>query len=125
MASEPLNEPILSYGPGSPERSELRAEIARQSDNPAFIPLRLGGASGAATLPMRAPHRHDLHLGDYEVATAQDVRRAISRALAARSDWAARDLESRTAIFRRAAELLEGRFRQRLNAATVLGQSKT
>ncbi|HWA75123.1 MAG TPA: L-glutamate gamma-semialdehyde dehydrogenase [Polyangiaceae bacterium] len=126
MASEPANEPVLGYAPGSAERAELRAEIARQKAHPVFVPLRIAGEQrGQGTLPIRCPQAHALNLGEYATATRADVNRAIETALAARTTWAARDQASRSAIFLRAAERLAGPLRQRLNAATLLGQSKT
>jgi 1-pyrroline-5-carboxylate dehydrogenase len=91
------------------------------------VRLRIGADSldGEGTTPIRSPHRHALGLGEAAQASAVDVRRAIAAALEARSSWAATDLATRTRIFRRAAELLSGPRRQRLNAATLLGQSKT
>ncbi len=86
------------------------------------------GTDGVETnewVPIRAPHRHALALGEYALGDTEHARRAIDAALAAREDWASRDLESRAAVFRRAADLLAGPFRMRLNAATMLGQSKT
>lgn len=92
-----------------------------------FAPLRIAGEErgGGAPLPLRSPQCHTLNLGEHATATRGDVRRAIESALSARSGWAARDQASRSAIFMRAAELLAGPWRQRLNAATLLGQSKT
>ncbi len=123
----PANEPVLQYGPGSPERRELRAEIARQSQAPVHVRLRIGADAldGEGTVPVRSPHRHAQGLGEAAQASAADVRSAIAAALEARSSWAATDLATRARIFRRAAELLAGPRRQRLNAATLLGQSKT
>jgi len=123
----PTNEPVLQYGPGSPERAELRAEVERQSQNPIEIPLRIGGMALTPGEPvvLRAPHRHTLELGAAFSASAEHVQRAIQAALEARASWAETELTARTAIFRRAADLLSGPRRQRLNAATLLGQSKT
>jgi 1-pyrroline-5-carboxylate dehydrogenase len=121
------NEPVLGYAPGSPERTELRREIALQIAAPASIAPQIGGErrqTGAPAL-IRAPHRHALVIGEAFQASREDARAAIESALAARTSWANTDFESRAAIFSRAAELLAGRFRQRLNAATLLGQSKT
>ncbi len=127
MVTEPCNEPVRSYAPGSVEREELRREVARQANTPVRVPLRIGGQASAAgqTQAIRAPHRHSLVLGEYETATREDVTRAIDAALSARAAWAARDQRARSAVFLRAAELLAGPWRQRLNAATLLGQSKT
>jgi 1-pyrroline-5-carboxylate dehydrogenase len=123
----PTNEPVLEYGPNSPERAALRAEVQRQSRTPIAIPLRIGSQTptpGDGKV-VRAPHDHTLELATAFSADAPHVQRAIRAALDARADWAHSDLATRTAIFRRAADLLSGPRRQRLNAATLLGQSKT
>ena len=123
----PVNEPVLSYGPGSPERAALRLEIERQSRTPIVVPLRIGGEALTPGEPavLRAPHCHRLELGRAFSADATQVRSAVDAALSARAGWSNTDLGTRTAIFRRAADLLSGPRRQRLNAATLLGQSKT
>jgi 1-pyrroline-5-carboxylate dehydrogenase len=127
MASPPDNEPVLSYAPGTPERAELKAEIERQSKTCVEVPLRIGAERRvtAESRPVAAPHRHELVLGAHALAGPGDVAAALGAARAARSGWAARDLESRARIFRKAADLLSGPWRQRLNAATMLNQSKT
>jgi 1-pyrroline-5-carboxylate dehydrogenase len=91
------------------------------------VSLRIGADAldGEGTASIRAPHRHSLGLGEAALAGVADVRRAIAAALEARSSWVATDLATRAGIFRRAADLLSGPRRQRLNAATLLGQSKT
>jgi 1-pyrroline-5-carboxylate dehydrogenase len=127
VPTEPLNEPVLGYAPGSKERELLRAELSRQSAAPVRVPLRLGvgPSAGEGSASIRAPHRHSLELGEFAVASRRDVDAAIAGALAARSSWAGRTQEERSAVFRRAAELLSGPHRARVNAATMLGQSKT
>jgi 1-pyrroline-5-carboxylate dehydrogenase len=122
-----VNEAVLTYAPGSPERAELRRAINEQSAHPVIVPLRIGGAGvfHDAPQPIRAPHRHELVLGEYSTVREGDVAQAISAARAAQPAWSATPLAERAAIFRRAAELLAGPHRQRLNAATLLGQSKT
>lgn len=124
---EPLNEAPLSYAPGTPERAELAAEIRRQAASPISVVPLLGGQPGGHgdPIPLRAPHRHELILGEARHASRTDTRAAIDAALTARASWRARGFEERAAIFSRAAELASGPFRQRLNAATLLGQSKT
>lgn len=127
MATLPLNEPVLSYAPGTPERAALRAEVARQAAEPQILPLVIAGAhieTGKST-PVSAPHRHALLLGQRVVGDLGHVDRAIAAALHAKPTWAATPLAERAQIFDRAAELLAGSYRQRLNAATLLGQSKT
>jgi 1-pyrroline-5-carboxylate dehydrogenase len=127
VATEPVNEPVLTYAPGSPERRALREEIASQCSSPLTLRLRVGAdeRESRQTLSVRAPHRLALELGRAALAERSDVERAIDAALSARASWAARDLASRAQIFRRAADLAAGPYRQRLNAATLLGQSKT
>ena len=127
MAQLPLNEPVRDYAPGSPERAELRAEIARQSSENPRLPLVIGGAriETGKSVAMTAPHRHRLAVATRVEGDVGHVDRAIAAALAAKPGWAATPLAERAAIFDRAAELLAGSFRQRLNAATLLGQSKT
>ncbi len=123
----PANEPVLSYAPGTPERFLLRAELERQSATPVTAPLFIGGEA-VTTLEsdeIRAPHRHSLLLGTAALASPSDVANAIEAARAAKSAWAARDAGERAAVFLRAADLLAGPWRQRLNAATMIGQSKT
>jgi 1-pyrroline-5-carboxylate dehydrogenase len=127
VQAPPKNEPVLQYGPGSPERRELRSEVQRQSRERVAVDLRIGNEAlaGAGRVTLRAPHRHSLELGDAAEAGPADVRRAIEAALDARQSWSRTSLAERAAIFRRAADLLAGPWRQRLNAATLLGQSKT
>ncbi len=127
MSVEPANEAVQSYSPGSPERAELRAEIARQMQNPRLVPAWLAGERRitAQRVPLHAPHRHDLLLGEACVSGGPEVEQAVERALTAQQSWSALDQTERSAIFSKAAELLSGPFRQRLNAATLLGQSKT
>ncbi len=127
MARLPLNEPVLDYAPGSSERTLLRAEITRQAAENPSLPLVIGGAhiETGKSVAMTAPHRHTLALATRVEGDLGHVDRAIAAALAAKPAWAAMPLGERAAIFERAAELLAGSFRQRLNAATLLGQSKT
>jgi 1-pyrroline-5-carboxylate dehydrogenase len=127
VAALPLNEPVLDYAPGSPERAALRLEIERQSAETPTLPLVIGGAriETGKSVRMTAPHRHTLSLAHRVEGDLGHVDRAIAAALSAKPAWAALSLAERAAIFERAAELLAGAFRQRVNAATLLGQSKT
>jgi 1-pyrroline-5-carboxylate dehydrogenase len=127
VAALPPNEPVLSYAPGTPERAALRAEIDRQSAQVATLPLVIGGAriETGKSVAMTAPHRHDLTIASRVEGDVGHVDRAIAAALQAKPPWASKPLGERAAIFERAAELLAGEQRQRLNAATLLGQSKT
>ncbi|MDX2052051.1 MAG: L-glutamate gamma-semialdehyde dehydrogenase [Polyangiaceae bacterium] len=122
-----MNEPVASYAPGSPERDEILLELARQSQTPMELPLWLGGSRRFAGKreAVRAPHRHSLILGYAVQATAREVEQAILFALEARASWSRTPLAERARIFLKAAELLSGPFRARMNAATMLGQSKT
>jgi 1-pyrroline-5-carboxylate dehydrogenase len=123
----PANEPVLSYAPGSPERAALSAEIERQSKAPRQIPVLIGGEAVSVGPPQKltAPHRHSLVIGEHSVAQPEHVARAIEAAMQARQSWAQMDFSARAAIFLRAADLLAGPWRQRINAATMLNQSKT
>ncbi|WP_410708314.1 L-glutamate gamma-semialdehyde dehydrogenase [Bradyrhizobium sp. BWA-3-5] len=121
------NEPVLAYAPGSPERAELEAELVRQSQVPIEVPLVIGGSekSTERRVSITAPHAHERILGKVSMAGEADVVSAINAAMAARHRWAATPLAERARVFLRAADLLAGPWRQRLNAATMLGQSKT
>jgi 1-pyrroline-5-carboxylate dehydrogenase len=123
----PANEPILSYAPGSPERAALKSALSSMAKDQPDVPHVVGGkeARDGAIYEVRAPHDHKLllatcHDGGYAV-----TERAIAAALAAAPAWAATSFEERARVFMRAAELLAGPWRQVLNAATMLGQSKT
>jgi len=124
---QPINEPILGYTPGSPEKAELKAKIAEMKLNPIEIPLIIGGQEikTGDTGQLRVPHDHSLNLGVYHKASEKEVQMAIDSALAARKEWAELPWEHRVSVFLKAAELLAGPYRQVLNAATLLGQSKT
>jgi 1-pyrroline-5-carboxylate dehydrogenase len=123
----PANEPVLEYRPGSPERVELTAELERQQGGQAEIPLVIGdrevrtGRTAAAVVP----HRHRHVLATVHLAGEAEIDAAIEAARGARASWAAMSYESRAAIFLKAADLLAGPWRQRINAATMLNQSKT
>jgi 1-pyrroline-5-carboxylate dehydrogenase len=125
----PRNEPVQLYAPGSPERARLRAAIDDlQASAPHTVPLHIGGRSVAGHgehLVVSAPHRHTLGIVETDTATTDDVRAAVDAALKAHHDWSTASWESRAAVFLRAADLLSGPFRDRLNAATILGQSKS
>nr|NIP17041.1 aldehyde dehydrogenase family protein [Xanthomonadales bacterium]NIX11831.1 aldehyde dehydrogenase family protein [Xanthomonadales bacterium] len=124
---EPVNDPVRSYEPGSPDRALLKETLARMQAQEIEVPLIIGGQEirTGNTAEMRAPHDHDIRLGVYHKAGEKEVKLAIEAALDARSDWAAMPWEHRASIMLRAADLLTGRWRPILNAATMLGQSKT
>jgi 1-pyrroline-5-carboxylate dehydrogenase len=124
----PTNEPNLTYAPGTPERDALAAEIARQEATEHPMDAYIGGewvAGGGAEIQVVQPHDHAHVLGTLKSATQADARRAIDAATNAAPEWRAMPFDERCAILLKAAELLAGPWRQRLNAATVLGQSKT
>jgi 1-pyrroline-5-carboxylate dehydrogenase len=123
----PENEPVKSYAPGSPERAELKSALAAASAEPVRVPMVLGGQEVFTehAEPIRCPHRHDLALGTYSVGTPAHAEQAIAAALGARASWSRMSQASRSAIFLKAAELLATTRRARVNAATMLGQSKT
>jgi 1-pyrroline-5-carboxylate dehydrogenase len=124
----PANEPVHSYAPGSAERAILAAELETQAADKLELTMTVGGAqrmAGGDRIPVRAPHRHDLLLGEAAQATRADVEAAIGAALTAAPAWRELPFDERAAVFLRAADLLSGPWRARLNAATMLGQSKT
>ena len=124
---QPVNEPVLSYAPGSPERDSLAAELTAVAGEVVDALHVIAGQDEPAdeTFEVRAPHRRDLHLADVHQATPRHVEAAVAVATAAAPQWAATPFEERAAIFLRAADLLAGPWRDRINAATVLGQSKS
>jgi 1-pyrroline-5-carboxylate dehydrogenase len=123
----PRNEPVLSYAPGTPERERLQAELRRQRDARVEITPIVGGERVATgrKAPVQSPHDTKHPLGTFHQAGAAEVERAIAAATAAKHDWARLPWEERAAVFLRAAAILRGRMRDTLNAATMLGQSKT
>jgi 1-pyrroline-5-carboxylate dehydrogenase len=123
----PVNEPNLSYLPGSPERSALKAALQRMSSERVDIPVIIGGQeirTGQLHQTVM-PHDHRHVLADWHAAQASHVQQAIDAAKAAQQEWGRWPLQERAAVFLRAAELLTTTWRATLNAATMLGQSKT
>lgn len=124
----PTNEPNLTYAPGTPEREALQAEIAKLERRPKNLRGYIGGrwkAGGGAEIDVVQPHDHQHVLGTLKNSTQADARAAIKAAGDAAPQWRAMDFDDRAAVLLKAADLLAGPWRQRLNAATVLGQSKT
>ena len=123
----PQNEPNLTYAPGSPERAELKSKLKEIADQRLDIPLVIGGCEVRTGNTAQAvmPHKHAHVLADWHKAGRKEVERAIRAAADARREWANWPWEDRAAVFLRAAELLTTTWRQTLNAATMLGQSKT
>jgi 1-pyrroline-5-carboxylate dehydrogenase len=123
----PLNETVLSYAPDTRERAEIRCALDLQAGTITDIPLFINGErkAGASVQALHAPHDHRRRIASVQQAGPAEVAAAIDAAVAAQRDWANRPFEARAAVFLRAADLLAGPWRQRLNAATMLGQSKT
>ncbi len=123
----PVNEPIKSYAPGSPERASLKARLKSMAAETVDMPLIIGGkeirTGDTATSVM--PHDHAHVLGTYHKATEQHVMQAIEAAAAARAEWSGWAFEDRAAVILKAAELLTTTWRDTINSATMLGQSKT
>jgi len=124
---KPRNEPILSYAPGAVERAELKAVLARMADETADIPIIVGGQEirTGKLLDVISPHDHRRVLGRAHVADAAIIGRAIESGREAWRSWSAMRFEDRAAILLKAADLLAGPWRATINAATMLGQSKT
>ncbi len=124
---DPINEPIKNYAPGSPEKEELKKKLSEMKSRQIEVPLIIGGEEikTGDTAEMRIPHEKDHVLGVYHKAGKKEVELAIEAALEAREEWAAMPWEQRAAIFLKMADLLAGPWRAVLNAATMLGQSKT
>jgi 1-pyrroline-5-carboxylate dehydrogenase len=124
---EPFNEPVLGYEPGSPERAALRQRLDELSGQRLEIPLVIGGeeVQTGDTFEAVMPHKRNHVLADVDKGGAAEVDRAITAAANAWEDWSRTPWEDRAAVILRAAELLAGPWRQTLNAATMLGQSKT
>jgi 1-pyrroline-5-carboxylate dehydrogenase len=123
----PQNEPNLSYAPGTPERAALKAALAKMAGEQTEIRHVIGGkkVTSQATFDVRAPHAHKTVLARAHKGGAAAANQAIEAAMAAAPMWAATPFDERARIFQRAADLLAGPWRQVLNAATMLGQSKT
>jgi 1-pyrroline-5-carboxylate dehydrogenase len=123
----PVNEPIRDYAPGSPEREELKRRLAEMETERLDIPCVIGGEDVRTgdTVQAVMPHRKEHVLADVHQGGPAEVERAIKAAGDAWHDWSRTPWEERAAVFLRAAELLAGPWRQTLNAATMLNQSKT
>jgi 1-pyrroline-5-carboxylate dehydrogenase len=123
----PANEPVLGYAPGSPERATLEQRVAAMAKERVEARMLIAGreVAGDSTFQVVAPHRRDLVLADVHAAGAAQTGQAIDAALAAAADWRALPWEERAGVFSRAADLLAGPWRDTINAATILGQSKS
>jgi len=123
----PVNDPIRSYAPGSPERAALKTELKRLSGTVTEITSIVDGKAirTGKTVKVVSPHNHRHVLGQAHQADARALNAAVSAARRAHREWSNWRFEDRAAVFLRAAELLAGPWRQTINAATMLGQSKT
>lgn len=122
----PANEPVLSHAPGSPETKELKAAIAAAKAEIKELPAFINGERilDGEKVSVHPPHEHKHLLGHFYRGKKEHVHRAIDAALGAKESWAATPWHERAAVFLRAADLLSGPFRARMNAATMLAQSK-
>jgi 1-pyrroline-5-carboxylate dehydrogenase len=123
---EPKNEPVLSYAPGTIERQKLQAALETMRAEKSDIPMIIGGREVRTmkTENCVCPHDHAHVLGTYHLADDEVINQAIESALSARKAWAALPWENRASVFLRAAELIAGPYRAKMNAATMLCQSK-
>ena len=123
----PHNEPVLSYAPGTPEREQLKDALRSLGSEVADIPVVAGGEEvrGAKSVSVVSPHRHQHVLGKVHQADRKAVEQAIKAAVDAQREWASWRFEDRAAVFLKAADRLAGAWRPIVNAATMLGQSKT
>lgn len=124
---EPVNEPVKNYEPGSIERKTLQATLATMSSEQVDMPLWINGKAIQTDRTSQAvmPHRHKHVVGHYHQAGETEVQSAINAALKAHHEWSSWPWEKRAQIFLKAADLLAGPWRDRINASTMLGQSKT
>lgn len=124
----PVNEPVHTYAPGTPERARLETKLKELGENPIDLPMTIGGQKrmGAGErFDVVQPHKHSARLGTYANATQRDAQDAIDAALAAAPAWRALSFDDRAAVILKAADLLSGPWRETLAASTMLGQSKT
>lgn len=122
-----INEPINSYEPGSPERESLLAKYKEMyNQEPIDVPMYIGGEEIRTSdkREMNPPHDHKKVLGHFNYGDKSHVEKAIKAALAAKKNWSAMPWEERASIFLKAADLVAGPYRDKINAATMLGQSK-
>ena len=124
---QPVNEPCLDYGPGSPERAELKAKLNEMLGQQLDVPMIIAGKEvrNGTLADMVCPHDHRHVLGKYHQGNALFVEKAIEAANEAKAEWSRMPWDARAIVFLKAAELLAGKYRQTLNAATMLNMSKT
>ncbi|HAY87824.1 MAG TPA: 1-pyrroline-5-carboxylate dehydrogenase [Bacteroidetes bacterium] len=121
-----INEPVRPYAPGTAETQSLKSKIQEMKSTPVDIPMYIGGKKVYTDekISMHPPHETSHNLGNYNKGNAQHVQDAIDAALEAKDSWAKMPWQARAAIFLKAAELLAGPYRDKMNAATMLAQSK-
>lgn len=121
-----INEPVKSYAPGSPEREAVLKQYEAYYKGSLEVPLFIGDREikTGNTKPMYPPHDHKHQVGEYHLAEKKHVEQAITTALKARESWANLHWEQRAAVFLKAADLIAGPYRAKMNAATMLAQSK-
>ena len=122
----PINEPVKSYRPGSSEKKELKEALKELRSQVLDIPMFIGGEEVRTNdqRPISPPHDHQHIIANYHQGDKSHVERAINAAMAAKPAWEALAWEQRASIFLKAAELIAGPYRAKINAATMLGQSK-
>jgi 1-pyrroline-5-carboxylate dehydrogenase len=122
----PLNEPVLNYAPGSPERETLKKTLALLKKEQADVPMYIGGKEVRTKnkIAFNPPHEKNHVLGYYYEGEEKHVQQAIEAAMAAKPSWAAMNWENRAAIFLKAADLISTKYRSYMNGTTMLGQSK-
>ena len=127
MSSHPNNEPILGYAPGSDEKEALLSELKRQMEEIVEIPCIINGEKIYTnnTITQVIPHNHSHVLANVHLAGKNEIEKACQSAVNAQNDWIELGMDKRAAIFEKSAELLAGRWRMKINAATMLNQSKT
>jgi 1-pyrroline-5-carboxylate dehydrogenase len=122
----PKNEPVNSYAPGTPERESLQAKLKELRSQEVDVPMYIGAEEvrTGKTLPLNPPHDHQHKLGQFHEGDGSHVEQAIKAALAAKQEWADLHWQQRASVFLKAADLISGPYRDKINAATMLGQSK-
>ena len=127
MSRQPLNEPILTYAPGSTERDMIKVELERQMNEVIEIPCIINGEKifTGITTNQVIPHNHKHIIAKVHLATEKEIKAACKSAVESQKDWIELGLEGRCTIFEKCAELLAGDWRMKVNAATMLNQSKT